>query len=91
MFFFSRSKLQNIKISVAITPDGYADAVRNDKFLMPEEKTMTFTEFSQVLLTPKPSVYYIQKQNNNLIDEFKPLHTDVELDIPWATKAIGMY
>lgn len=86
---YLRSKLQDKNISVAITPNGYADAVVDGKFLMPEERSITFSDFIQTLIKPQTSVYYIQKQNNNLIEEFSALHDDIELHIPWATKAMG--
>lgn len=30
-------------ISVAVTPNGYADAVSGDRFVMPEERQMSFS------------------------------------------------
>lgn len=87
--YLNRSKLQDQKLSVAVTPNGYADAIFDGKFMLPEEKKMTFDNFIQTLLYPKSSVYYIQKQNNNLIEEFSCLLSDVDHHIPWATQAIG--
>ena len=34
-------------------------------------------------------VFYIQKQNSNLTEEFGDIVMDVEEDIPWATLAFG--
>lgn len=34
-------------------------------------------------------VYYMQRQNSNLTDEFPELLEDIEKHIPWATEAFG--
>ena len=36
-------------------------------------------------------VFYIQKQNSNLTDEFSALMRDVDPDIPWGTAAFGWW
>jgi 1,2-phenylacetyl-CoA epoxidase PaaB subunit len=36
-----------------------------------------------------PGVFYIQRQNSNLTEDFSELVPDVEKDIPWATEAFG--
>ena len=80
-----------------MTPNGYADAVYKNYFVMPEERTMTFGSFLDIMqqsndldkCCKQPGVFYIQKQNSNLTDEFSELIPDVEADIPWATEAFG--
>ena len=37
------------EITVAVTPNGYADAVHGDKFVMPEQRTITFNTFLDIL------------------------------------------
>ena len=34
-------------------------------------------------------MFYVQKQNSNLTDEFSDIISDVEEDIPWFSEAIG--
>ncbi len=78
-------------MTVAVTPNGYADAVYKDKFVMPEERLMTFNTFLDILEEKiKPSgIFYVQKQNSNFTDEFKGLLADAEEHIPWASEALG--
>ena len=35
----------NLEVSVAATPDGWADAIRDDKFCLPQETKMKMSEF----------------------------------------------
>lgn len=91
------TKLGEKKVIVAITPNGYADAVAFDSktsreyFVMPEERSMTFAEFWLALDQPDkhPGVYYLQRQNSNLIEELPELLQDIDRHIPWATEAFG--
>ncbi|KAF8790118.1 Bifunctional peptidase and (3S)-lysyl like protein [Argiope bruennichi] len=78
------------KVTVAVTPNGLADAVVNDLFMLPEEREMEFTTFLDELgHPPLDQVFYLQKQNNNLIEEFSPLTCDIDTHITWATEAFG--
>ena len=36
-----------------------------------------------------PGVFYIQRQNSNLTEDFTELVPDVGREIPWATEAFG--
>lgn len=36
-----------------------------------------------------PGVFYIQRQNSNLTEDFPELVSDVGRDVPWATEAFG--
>ncbi|XP_070172370.1 bifunctional peptidase and (3S)-lysyl hydroxylase Jmjd7-like [Polyergus mexicanus] len=84
-------------VSVAVTPSGYADAIarRNDDtkkefFVMPEERLLTMSEFLDTLENvKKDSVFYIQKQNSNFINDFRKLWSDAEIEMSWATQAFG--
>uniref|UniRef100_H2Z173 Bifunctional peptidase and (3S)-lysyl hydroxylase JMJD7 n=1 Tax=Ciona savignyi TaxID=51511 RepID=H2Z173_CIOSA len=77
-------------IDVAVTPDGFADAVRDGKFMLPEERSMTFSTFLRHLSEKDGSdVFYIQKQNSNLTSDFAEIKDDVDPDFAWATEAFG--
>ncbi|XP_058018012.1 bifunctional peptidase and (3S)-lysyl hydroxylase JMJD7 isoform X1 [Ahaetulla prasina] len=78
-------------VSVAVTPNGYADAVYQDWFVMPEERHMPFSAFLDILekKITSPGVFYVQKQCSNLIEEFPELIGDVEPEIPWMSEALG--
>ena len=76
---------------MAVTPTGYADAMEDDLFLMPEERIIKFSRFLDIIQNPASAsgVFYIQKQNSNLTEEFGELIEDVEGEIPWASEAFG--
>lgn len=77
---FFRDKLSDKIVNVAVTPNGYADglATHNEKeyFVLPEEQQMTMGNFLNKLDENGP-VYYIQKQNSNLIEDFSELIDDI--------------
>lgn len=78
-------------VSVAVTPNGYADAVYQDRFVMPEERHMPFSSFLDIVekKVTSPGVFYVQKQCSNLTEEFPELLGDVEPDIPWMSETLG--
>jgi len=84
------SKIGDKLITVAVTPNGLADSVVDNKyFVMPEEKLMKFSEFLDKMENPSPNVvYYISKQNSNFQDEFGELFTDIT-NLDFATEAFG--
>ncbi|CAL1265049.1 unnamed protein product [Larinioides sclopetarius] len=85
-----RKKMAERKVTVAVTPDGRADSIVDDLFMIPEERTMLFDKFYDELhMRDINQVYYLQKQNNNLIEEFSPLVDDVASHIPWVTEAFS--
>ncbi|CAL1265047.1 unnamed protein product [Larinioides sclopetarius] len=85
---YMRKKMAERKVTVAVTPDGRADSIVDDLFMIPEERTMLFDKFYDELhMRDINQVYYLQKQNNNLIEEFSPLVDDVASHIPWVTEA----
>ncbi|CAM1154499.1 JMJD7 (predicted) [Pycnogonum litorale] len=88
---FDRSKIGTSEVTVAVTPNGYADAVNGDYFVLPEERIHSFNQFLDVLENAENynGIHYVQKQNSNLCIEFETLIGDVERDIPWATQALG--
>ncbi|KAH0620633.1 hypothetical protein JD844_021292 [Phrynosoma platyrhinos] len=78
-------------VSVAVTPNGYADAVYQDWFVMPEERHMPFSAFLDILekKVTSPGVFYVQKQCSNLTEEFPELMDDLEPEIPWMSETLG--
>lgn len=79
------------EVSVAITPDGYADAVRADRFVMPAERRLSLSFVLDVLegRAQHPGVLYVQKQCSNLPTELPQLLPDLEPHVPWASEALG--
>ncbi len=98
----SEKKIGDQAVTVAVTPNGMADAVFEDKFVMPEERQMKFSSFLDILEEKgkKQSqskypiqgdgVFYVQKQNSNLLSEFRDIIDDVETELAWASAALGM-
>lgn len=81
----------DLKVTVAVTPNGYADAINNGYFVMPEERQMTVGQFLDILEVPKSAqgVFYVQKQNSNLTEEFQSVMGDVETEPAWGTEVFG--
>nr|XP_022340537.1 jmjC domain-containing protein 7-like isoform X2 [Crassostrea virginica] len=88
---YLRERIGGCEVTVAVTPNGYADAVTDGKFVMPEERRMTMADFLDILDHPnqQSGIFYIQKQNSNFTDEFEEIVDDVESDIQWGTEAFG--
>ena len=88
---YCRKVVGDLEVTVAVTPNGYADAVTDGKFVMPYEKTMHMKDFLNIIESPKDykGIFYIQKQNSNLTDEFSTLLQDVDSGISWGTDAFG--
>ncbi|KAJ6667319.1 hypothetical protein lerEdw1_017297 [Lerista edwardsae] len=88
---YLREIMSSKLVSVAVTPNGYADAVYQDWFVMPEERRMPFSAFLDIVekKVAPPGVFYVQKQCSNLTEEFPELLGDVEPDIPWMSEALG--
>ncbi|CAL9686691.1 unnamed protein product [Knipowitschia caucasica] len=81
-------------VSVAVTPDGFADAVNGDRFVMPEERHMKLRDVLDLIQgkEQKPGgrgVFYVQKQCSNLLQELPELTSDLEPHIPWMSTALG--
>jgi len=88
---YLKETIGDLPVTVTVTPNGYADAPQGDLFVMPEERTMKMTDFLNIIDNPESAngVFYIQKQNSNLTEEFEEILCDVETDIIWATEAFG--
>ncbi|KAG8225410.1 hypothetical protein J437_LFUL004610 [Ladona fulva] len=79
-------------VQVAATPNGYADAIADGFFVMPEELRMTFGDFINILENPNSlpgTILYIQSQNGNMSEEWADLVEDCGKDLGWATEAFG--
>jgi len=88
---YLKGTIGSLPVSVTVTPNGYADAPQGGLFVMPEERTMEMGDFVDIMEEPESAngVFYIQKQNSNLTQEFKDIMGDIEGDIDWATEAFG--
>lgn len=85
-----RKLLGSKKVTATVTPNGYADAVNDGYFVLPEEKTMDMAEFLETLEHPLANkVFYIQKQSSNLTEEFPELVNDSASNLEWASKLFG--
>ena len=83
-------RLGDRRVTVAVTPTGFADAVNDGYFVRPHEERKPFREFLRDLHTG-PDVNYVQLQNSNLTapDEFDVLLADVDREFDFATEALG--
>ena len=88
---YLKDTIGSLPVSVTVTPNGYADAPQGGLFVMPEERTMQMGDFVDIMEEPESAngVFYIQKQNSNLTQEFKDIIGDIEADIDWATESFG--
>ncbi|EFA03195.2 bifunctional peptidase and (3S)-lysyl hydroxylase JMJD7 [Tribolium castaneum] len=93
---FFLEAIPNKEVTVAVTPNGYADGLATKTtekgkvhyFVMPEEIKMPMREFIKKMDdVSKQYICYIQKQNSNLTEDFSELMCDVQSEIPWASKA----
>ena len=73
-FEYLKSIIKDAKVSIAVTPDGLADAVVDGAFQLPEERKMSFSDFiDKVQDQESEEIYYLQKQNNCLREEYPEL------------------
>ncbi|ORX61365.1 Clavaminate synthase-like protein [Hesseltinella vesiculosa] len=89
-------------ITVAVTPNGYADAVtlnpttNKEYFVLPHEEQMTMDAFLKSLHASRcpdrdgalPPAYYISLQNGSLPLEYSQIAKDVDAEIPWCSEAL---
>jgi len=88
---YLREQIGEKSVTVAVTPNGYADAPFGKYFVLPEERLMLFKDMLNVMEAPKDynGVFYAQKQNSSFLEEFADLLPDAASEIPWATKAFN--
>ena len=78
------------EVTVSITPNGLADAVVDNKFLLPYENKIKLRDVLCELQNPDPSrVLYLQRQNSSLTEEFSSLMGDIDGELEWASAAFG--
>ena len=89
-----------MQITVAMTPNGRADAVAcfdstadgssTPCFALPHEERLTFTAFMTLLADKRADrVVYAQAQNDSLNQEFAPLLPDLDPELAWAVAIFG--
>ncbi|XP_057715218.1 bifunctional peptidase and (3S)-lysyl hydroxylase JMJD7 isoform X2 [Corythoichthys intestinalis] len=88
---YLREKVGSKVISVAVTPNGYADAVRDGRFVTPEERRMSFSSVLDIIQgkVKRHGVLYVQKQCSNLLEELPELTDDVDAHVVWMSVALG--
>ena len=92
-FSFIRGSIGDLEVTVALTPDGYADSVHDGRFVLPEERRLLVNKFLDIMDSPdtEKGVYYIQKQNSNFMNEFQPLVNDIDTAPKWGTNVFGEF
>ncbi|XP_065571789.1 bifunctional peptidase and (3S)-lysyl hydroxylase JMJD7-like [Artemia franciscana] len=87
---YLRSVIGNKFVTVAVTPNGYADAIREGQFVLPEERKIKFSDFLDIIENPDKTngVYYVQKQDSSLVKEFQEIAEDVPKEIVFASLAL---
>uniref|UniRef100_A0A1A8JI81 Jumonji domain containing 7 n=2 Tax=Nothobranchius TaxID=28779 RepID=A0A1A8JI81_NOTKU len=88
---YLREKIGSKVVSVAVTPNGYADAVAGNYFVMPEERKMSFSSVLDIIegKVQRNGVFYVQKQCSNLLQELPELIDDLEPHVAWMSAALG--
>lgn len=89
---YLRQKVGEKSVSVAVTPDGFADAVKDNRFVMPEERTMKLSHVLDIIqgkVDKGGGVFYVQKQCSNLLLELPELTSDLDTHISWMSTALG--
>ncbi|KAL4716497.1 hypothetical protein ACJJTC_015925 [Scirpophaga incertulas] len=92
---YFRKKIPNKNVTVALTPNGYADGIAMDKngrelFVMPYETDMKMNEFLDILEQKRSNMIpYIQRQNSNLIEDFCELLPEIEQEVSFASEAFN--
>eukprot|EP01059_Diplonema_ambulator_P005474 TRINITY_DN15201_c0_g1_i1.p1 TRINITY_DN15201_c0_g1~~TRINITY_DN15201_c0_g1_i1.p1 ORF type:complete len:335 (+),score=46.43 TRINITY_DN15201_c0_g1_i1:40-1005(+) len=77
-----KAKMSGKKVTVAVTPNGRADALTEVGgemvFMRPDEQMMLFDEFIDGVHAPTPNrTLYAQKQNDSFMEEYHELHDDI--------------
>jgi len=84
------SKLEDTEVTVAITPNGLADAICDGQFTLPFEKKVKFSELVTELNSPAEGrVLYLQQQNNSFNTEFPKLMDDIDPAPKWSSQVFG--
>ncbi|KAA0197583.1 hypothetical protein HAZT_HAZT001660 [Hyalella azteca] len=110
---YLRDRVGDVAVSVAVTPNGYADAPSAGHLVLPQERVVPFAAFLDVMERPQTQhgvglacphtnvynnnycvVWYVQKQNSNLTEEFSGLLGDLEAssggrEASWFSETLG--
>ncbi|KAJ3012453.1 JmjC domain-containing protein 7 [Thoreauomyces humboldtii] len=102
---YLEDRMGDCEVGITVTPNGLADAVVSDHFVLPHEQRISMRQLLSLFPSgyePSTSeksewksgaagrpVYYAQSQNNNLSDEFAPLLADIPEHIDFASEAMG--
>lgn len=89
---YLEQKLGNALLTVNATPDGRADAVKDGKFVMAEERQMTFSDFMNAARDHHNSAnesVYLSYQNNNLREQAGVLEEDIKAGDEWSQQVFG--
>ncbi|GAA5844672.1 hypothetical protein JCM5353_001495, partial [Sporobolomyces roseus] len=91
-------KMEEREVNISVDPTGDADSIVEGYFVEPANVQMPLSKlFSHLQAeeamgseTSSRPVHYLQSQNGNLADEYKPLLDDVGIEGPaWAREAFG--
>ncbi|KAI8378028.1 cupin-like domain-containing protein [Radiomyces spectabilis] len=94
---YLRDTMGDTPVTVASTPNGYADAVTMDEvtqqkyFALPHEQRMPFSDYLDLIegKAISENAHYISLQNGSLPTEFSLLENDVDPEITWCSEALG--
>jgi len=92
-FDYFREVMGGETVEISVVPDGRADAVVGGKFQLPEDRKMRFGEFLDFITGKyKPEdggVYYLQKQNSCLTQDYPKLAVDMPSEVSFGSLAFG--
>jgi jumonji domain-containing protein 7 len=101
---YLEEKMNGVPITVNLTPDGLADAVKSvvlpteedediekQVFTYPYERSMSFAAFQGLMSDPREddAVAYLSEQNDNLRQKFPSIVNDVPVFLPIAAEAFS--
>jgi len=91
---YLKDTLGSREVTVAVTPHGLADSIVEGRyFALPLYEKMPFGDFMRNSIEATDptahGVHYIQLQNDSLRLEFQDLLQDVDIDLPFASEALG--
>jgi len=87
---YLQHKLGDTKVSVALTPDGRADATQGEWFLTPDYVSLPFPQAMELVEGSRRGhrVGYLQGQNDCLRREFAALQEDIPVDIKGMSRVM---
>ena len=89
-FRYLKTQMSGFQVTVALTPNGRADALEpaadgSPRLCFPANRQMSMDELLDALSNgaggeTAGAVHYCQQQDNNFREQFPPLHEDVDID-----------